>query len=268
MENIVNAQFGPDRLVAFLDILGFKELLKRPDEVADYFNKVIHILDQIKATDEKKEIEYALISDSILLSFPYDNSMNNLNQFFIALGRIQADLCIEDIWLRGAITIGKIKIQQHKFNQIVFGQALSDAYVLEDKFAQHPRIILDPRIFDKVGKDRVTLKNELKAMNTNSDFFKNVIYDPMDLHDDSADIPGGGLTSDGVWINYLENVMLNREKLHTFIDLLKLNLYSGQQNFSKYKWVQNYALCISPMNVFRVTYGESAIEIFENLMNL
>ncbi len=256
MKMQVKADYGSDQIVAFLDVLGFKEILSNPAQVELYFNTIINELETLQNIDSKKELRYALISDSVVLSFPFNNDIKNLNEFLIALGRIQATLCLEDIWLRGAITIGKIKISNHGSSQVVFGDGLAKAYMLESSFAKYPRVILDPLVFKLLKKDRANLKSELNKLNAGSRIFCNVIYDPMDSDEDAGAILGTPVESDAVWVNYLENTLRDKYTLGTFTDLLRENLYSSQEHYTKYKWVQNYAMALLCKKPLTSIYGE------------
>lgn len=241
--NAVKAKYGEDRLVAFLDVLGFKELLDDKKRIELYFNKIIKILRTLKTVEGKSEIEYALISDSVVLSFPFRNRLQNLNEFLTALGRIQAELCLENIWLRGAVTIGSIKMQRIGGNQVVFGKGLSEAYIMESKHAKYPRILIDPKIIKRLKRTREKLMNELASMNTNSIFFKSILFDPsVRSYFSEKDVPGAIIANDGVWINFFEYVRSNKIKFNKFIEDLKENLYLGQEHYEKYKWLQSYAL--------------------------
>lgn len=238
MTDEINDNYGDEKIVAYIDVLGFKEILKsRRDNfgVADYFREVVRILKDLKEVEAKKKIDYVLISDAIVLTFPYGDNLENLNEFFIALGRLQSTLCEMDIWLRGAITIGYIKICQNGGNKIVFGPALVRTYQLESKVAKYPRIIVDTEVFKKINLTRKELEVKLSELNKNSTYFEKILYTQEQKI--TARLP----IQDAVWINYLEP-LLKAPKIDFFIQVLKANLYDKHEYFEKYKWVQNYAL--------------------------
>lgn len=240
---VVKAEYGEEKLVAFLDVLGFKELLKEKDRIELYFNKVIDILKALKNVNSKSELEYALISDSVVVSFPYGGDLENVNEFLIALGRIQAELCLENIWLRGAVTVGEITMQENSGSQVVFGKALSDAYTLESEYAKYPRILIDPRVFGKLNTNREDLMTKLNEMNVKSKYFQNILFDPsVTSFFHQKDIPGTSIANDGAWINFFEYIRIDASRFTKFINILKENIYSGQKHFEKYKWIQSYCL--------------------------
>lgn len=234
-----------NRIVAYLDVLGFKKI--SDEKLKTYFNKVIEILKQLKSVEGESDIDYVLISDSVVLSFPYEEGFKKLNKFLIALGRIQADLCVENIWLRGAVTIGKISIEKtDDGNRIVYGEALINAYELETKYAKFPRIIIDPKIFGILKSNRKELVEELYKLNQKSRFFKSVIFDPASVFPSlflqDRQSRGVSIPNDGIWINYFEYIHVEVTRFRDFVKHLEENLYLDQAYFDKYKWTQNYAL--------------------------
>lgn len=68
--------------VAFLDVLGFKEIIKQEklDKLNIYFNEVNRIVDYLK--ELINDIECIVISDSIIISVPFDekNNFKRLNK--------------------------------------------------------------------------------------------------------------------------------------------------------------------------------------------
>lgn len=130
-----------NRVVVFIDILGFKNIIKEAEKAIE----VASILDNLQNCvaqhgDNHLNIEYhesleiAYFSDSIVLS-----CLKGKDHFLLDdLARLQIDLMMKGIFIRGCITIGKL---YHKGNYI-FGEALIEAYETESKVAKYPRIIL------------------------------------------------------------------------------------------------------------------------------
>lgn len=140
-----------DRYVAFIDILGFSELVKRTESEPEFIEKLATILEALKASEElskKREqgnakdhgLRISSFSDCILLSA----NSNNIGSCVLAVTCIH--LCLQllshGIFTRGAISPGKLI----HTNQVALGQGLIDAYRLENKVAVYPRIILDKKI--------------------------------------------------------------------------------------------------------------------------
>jgi len=145
--------------VAFLDILGFKKLVKNNshsylEEV--YLNtlsgNITHALANGKYvlfsdngqeyfTPDTREVSVnsLLVSDSIVI-WTDNDSMEAFVDMVSAVRSLMAISAFEGIPLRGAITlgpitmhIGKIQSGKHNFQHTLFGKALVEAYSLEKK---------------------------------------------------------------------------------------------------------------------------------------
>jgi len=128
--------------VAFLDVLGFKELVKDKGEKFDrYFLTIENAL--IDINSDGPAIESQLVSDSTILACELNRE--SLRLLLKAVQTIQSRCALENIWLRGAISIGEIYFDRSL--NIVVGNGLSDAYVLESQ-EKYPRVIIDPRILN------------------------------------------------------------------------------------------------------------------------
>ena len=131
-----------DCYVAFLDILGFKNLLK--DDSCEAIKRIFKSLIDYKPRplmgkcEAFKSICYYIMSDSIVIYI--DSSVEDA---FMALTevclQIQIRLTTLDtpVLLRGAIAKGPLYCEEH----VIFGQGLSDAYILENTLAKYPRVI-------------------------------------------------------------------------------------------------------------------------------
>jgi hypothetical protein len=170
------------RIVAFIDILGFKEIVK----TSEFDNSKIELLYtalnflknweipknwnlkfiEIEEDAQKKGVENfdisgktntTTFSDSIVVSVKVENNVNEMTSTLISnLAFIGAYLFEKGILFRGALTIGNII---HEENGIVFGQALIDAYQLETKSAKYPRIILSDKLIKELNYPLDTKRN-------------------------------------------------------------------------------------------------------------
>lgn len=134
-----------DRIVCFLDILGFKEHVKESNsskskvkEIADALLAVRRALD-IDSPDEidRDGANITQFSDSIVISFKCDEK-SGVFYTLLKLIWIQATLVNHGMLVRGSIVKGDF-IHNDK---ILFGQGIIDAYEAETKAAVYPRIIL------------------------------------------------------------------------------------------------------------------------------
>lgn len=122
-----------NRFVAFLDIMGFKDRVARTphsDLLKDLieFNKEISTLIAEK-TVNGSDLTLAQFSDSIVIF-----SSNASQQSFKELAEVTSGIMYKAIQmmipLKGAIAYGKVTCDMSK--QLFFGQALIDAYLLEE----------------------------------------------------------------------------------------------------------------------------------------
>ena len=167
-------------VVSFLDILGYKEIMRDESRVNSLFDAVSSIVEKAKLyinefTDMDGEngkkfgngetiintLKYRAFSDNIVIScelYPQsdDKFQNWVNAVAIAtVAMVQADIQIEllinhGLLSRGGMTIGDYYID----SEFVFGQGLVDAFRLEQN-AEYPRIVVDDevvRIFHQSSK--------------------------------------------------------------------------------------------------------------------
>ncbi len=134
-----------EHYVAFLDILGFKALLGNAS-----CNEIYSIFDVLRTKTHGKlnengvdiqafdYIHYSILSDSVILYIESD-----IDDAFAALihicNQLQASLANREspILLRGGIAVGGLFYE----NDIVYGEGLTQAYLLESNLAKYPRIV-------------------------------------------------------------------------------------------------------------------------------
>nr|WP_321453526.1 hypothetical protein [uncultured Carboxylicivirga sp.] len=145
-----------NRIVLFLDILGFKkiidETISKSKESIDVENvdRTLFLIETInemtkeaQAASKETSKSVTQFSDSIVISFKADDK-KEIPKLFINLQRLIAKLVAREVLCRGAISYGQL---YHK-NNLVFGPALVDAYETESKAALYPRVILDKSVLE------------------------------------------------------------------------------------------------------------------------
>lgn len=143
-----------DRIVCFLDILGFKshiaetineddkECKHNTDLLVTVFEEIRDTLDIDRPGDRKRK-EVTQFSDSVVISFPSDEE-SGLFKALLDILFVQIILVYKGILCRGAIARGKL-VHTPK---MLFGPGMVSAYTLESKAAIYPRVILDQEIID------------------------------------------------------------------------------------------------------------------------
>lgn len=154
------------RIVAFIDILGFKSLLndtldKNGDDNEVKIDAIISAYDAIRDIWDldplpsslninlKETKKVSIFSDCLVVSFALDQP----GEVFSTLLEIKwliMTLISKKILCRGAVSIGKFI---HTDNYL-FGPALVEAYMLESKAAMYPRVILDNTVIEAGAQNR------------------------------------------------------------------------------------------------------------------
>ncbi|MFC1735513.1 hypothetical protein ACFL1X_05310 [Candidatus Hydrogenedentota bacterium] len=158
--------------VAFLDILGFKELVERSEENAKVLEDLILALNRTAdpANFERIELDgktgkgaiwrlqVRAFSDSVVLFMPTESEM--ISWVFWAVLRLCDCMLQLGFCLRGAVTVGEMYLPQ-AWNKntasnsraelpIALGPGLIDAYLLESKEAIYPRIVISNKLLDHI----------------------------------------------------------------------------------------------------------------------
>ena len=139
------------RIVAFIDVLGFSELVNKLDQYEYVFDLVNDnfMLEQFIKDEQKKKlydtIEVTCFSDSIVISSELSQNLT-LSSFLAVIHKLMINMFKKRIPVRGGITYGNL---YHK-GQIVFGPAMVKAYKLENKSAIYPRIILEEKDYNDI----------------------------------------------------------------------------------------------------------------------
>ncbi|GAB1798451.1 hypothetical protein [Priestia megaterium] len=138
-----------DCLVAFIDILGFKNIVQQSKSDSEYFKQVLTALKDIehvvnhnqeKIQNEKSQVQMTQFSDSLVISRP--NTRESLFPMIMNLNFVQKILAKKGIMIRGGLTSGPL---YHR-GAVAFGPAFIRAYELESNIALYPRIIVDPSL--------------------------------------------------------------------------------------------------------------------------
>jgi hypothetical protein len=139
-----------ERYVAFIDILGFSDHVRRSAHAADEAEKLIGILNRIARTwtDPELQITHSALgvdfrstsfSDCTVLSEAA--TPKALQYLVFRATQFALDLLANGFLLRGAIAKGLLHHSEHA----IFGPAFLNAYDSERNVAKYPRIIVDQR---------------------------------------------------------------------------------------------------------------------------
>lgn len=220
------------RVVLFLDILGFKQIIdKTSNKGIDQTQQIDFLYNTLigmrklfeKGKRYSASTQVTQFSDSVVVSFVEKEEA----QVFYTLERVQkliTGLILEGLICRGGISYGKLI----HTDQVIFGPALIQAYEMESNAAFFPRVVLDKAIID-MGK-----KYGFKPSEDDQD-------DPL-MNMVKLD------TDDMFYINYFlnkkNNLGLREEELVIYLLKLK-NIIQHGLKFknpsmrAKYGWMKN-----------------------------
>lgn len=222
--------------VAFIDILGFKNIVKdqatitRIDGIITGWLGTHANIEGQNAIVPAGHLKVTSFSDSIILSIPIGTngyySYKMLRYLLSIIERIQFSLAKEGVWFRGGISWGHL---HHEKN--VYGEGLDKAHQIEQS-AEFPRVVLDPELLVNFFLEKGVAKDK-------EDFIKNM------------NVTYNEPTYSGKFI--FENDKVKDDERDKIIDNIRKNLYSSKDKsiYSKYRWVVEYLIATAPL------YGEN-----------
>lgn len=131
-------------LVAFMDLLGVKAMTKLPyrQELAR-LRSLDTTMRDVLAIGKPTDFRTSTFSDSIAIVLPLPrggtDQANALRQLLLRCADLQLSLASKGFFLRGGVTVGRYFHAEH----MVYGAGLVEAWMLENKKAVNPRILID-----------------------------------------------------------------------------------------------------------------------------
>ncbi|MER2005925.1 MAG: hypothetical protein ABS939_00615 [Psychrobacillus sp.] len=231
--SIESENYG-ERLIVFIDILGFKEHIKLSVNDPTYFIKMRNVLNHISSYQEinngddflaQKDIgkEVTVFSDSVVISYPVE-LQGSLYRLLMDVIYMQLELFGEGILFRGGLTVGKLC---HDDN-IVYGPAMVEAYELESKVAVYPRVIVSEKaIVEGIKHAENAPEIELEFINglLKQDFDEQYYIDFMSQW--------GEVDDSDLYFNSLA-------KIRVIIEEAIRNTHSKPNIQVKYQWLKRY----------------------------
>jgi hypothetical protein len=168
------------RTVAFIDILGVKEHVRRSIDDAAFRAKLhdaLRIVERLARaweiqppgaaageTPEKTDLRSQVFSDSIILS--QRGSM--AATIFIRVAQLTLALLDLRVLLRGGVAEGLL----YHDDRVVFGPALVEAYELESTVAYYPRVVVSERVAAISCENQVTFHDRPNEKHLASAFLR------------------------------------------------------------------------------------------------
>lgn len=226
--------------VAFLDILGFKEICKKRtcEEIKAIFDDILLLkydynneFGKIIVSEQTiKNSNIKIVSDSIIVTTP--DTLEGFEYLIYFCSFIQNMLLSCNLTLRGGIEYGEFFTMKNT----VFGSALIEAYKIESDIAVFPRIVISKNVIEHLKDTNIFSKNILsdyKKLIANSSSAKIMIKKDFDdlyfVH----------------YFNYLQNIKLAnkvhlKQKIKDFIVSNMENHKNDIKLFEKYYWLNKY----------------------------
>lgn len=159
-----------DCYFAFMDILGFKNLVRSAscDEILSIYNEAKKQYEITMTTEDKLEplfdisdMHIKIMSDTICI-YIYSDIPRSLPSLIYICTYFQARMLWHNppVLIRGGISQGMLYANE----EILFGEALVNAYLLESNNAIVPRIILTKSLIDNYAGDDEVLKKSLNGI--------------------------------------------------------------------------------------------------------
>lgn len=118
------------RIVSFLDIMGFKDMVARQEETK--IKEKLETLSRFisENVSEESGMQFSIFSDSIIL-FSKDDSFSSFEWIVKLTGKIVKESIKQGLPIKGAIASGMCTVSQG-VKPFYFGQPIVDAYQLEE----------------------------------------------------------------------------------------------------------------------------------------
>lgn len=150
-------------IVAFLDILGFEEAVRkyvkseRPQDKEILENMNDALIDALKNVKEGENkdinlVKYKLFSDCVCFSIPpYHGKKSEATMLCLLISRVvnyTFHLIRRNIYTRGAVSVGF----HYEDENIIFSEGLIKSHYLENEKAIYPRTILDEEVVQRIKR--------------------------------------------------------------------------------------------------------------------
>lgn len=138
-QNVANGVSYEDRVVGFVDILGFEELVRHADRDPALRIQIVEALERVRSVASPgayTDLRTQNFSDSLILSAR--DTPDGLWHVLLSIDALAWNLLQIGVLIRGGVTIGGMHHDEH----IVFGVSVNEAYHLESTVARMPRVVL------------------------------------------------------------------------------------------------------------------------------
>lgn len=236
------------KLIAFIDILGFRELLKDPNNLnllVDQLTNIKKVFDA-RSSQVDRFLKYDVIqfSDSIIISI----DIKDVFDINLALEKISLQICSSmmdsRIVVRGAITYGDF----YSKDNMLISPAFAEAYEIEGNVAKYPRIVISDSLLSLLDKPEMYhlvmgSKQQILDWHTikDSDGVSCLHYLRQALHLDG--ISSLRIRTREDFFKPDPEMVERLERFRRYQALIEMNLKKFKNSpsiFEKYVWLANY----------------------------
>jgi hypothetical protein len=159
----ISSHYG-EHVVAFVDILGFAQLVQLMDHDKNLIDEIFGVLSRINEEDvswsfgdwiNEGPANLTVASDSIFFSISFQQfaaSGANRDPGWACLAEVESVFALQryllkrGIMTRGGLALGSLLHHQN----VIFGPALVHAYRIESQVAFYPRVIIAPEVLERI----------------------------------------------------------------------------------------------------------------------
>ena len=204
-----------DKFVLYLDIMGFKERVNKVDieelksQLKLFKTKNIKLNPLLTGKSETL-IHMAQFSDSIVL-VTRDTTINDLNRISKAATILMQTGLQTGFALRGAITKGKMVFDNE--NQLFFGKALVDAYLLEEELCYYGVAFhesMEESITDALTKKTMPIEDVLIPLKKGKSKHYHIAW-----HKLKANLQPGDISSEAlIWLKEIRKTVSGNPRVY------------------------------------------------------
>ncbi|AYO04199.1 hypothetical protein ACPSLY_06970 [Vibrio parahaemolyticus] len=140
----------------FMDVLGFSDMISTSsgtEQEHDVFQRYYDVTSELitrlnQHVGDDSVLQMKIFSDNIVLALPWFSRDGESEFGFIlmALREYQLSMALNGYFVRGGMSVEKLFVD----NNMIYGKALLDAYALESKVANDPKIVISDEVLNIV----------------------------------------------------------------------------------------------------------------------
>ena len=243
----VNRAVYEKRIVAFVDVLGFKTMIEDSETDTALRHKIKRAMEIIRksASESWGERVVSTFSDSAVIS--YKLSQSSLFYLLIDIIHLQINLGALGIMIRGGIAIGDC---YHDGN-VIFGPAMNEAYRLEKIEAMWPRVVilsdtLKKGIVETVDRNPYGVEYDIEEIKSclKQDAYNDEEDNPKLFFVDFLRQPQEIIEFGDEYYNWLRDfrvaIVQGLNRYSPKNDELEMSQADANKVFKKYRWIMNY----------------------------